>query len=242
MNTKEKPCTGWGPAQGINRESGLMHTTPNTPKNQQQLDRINNNGNYEPGNTRWVTSAENCRNRRPQSEWNTLDNFKGKTKTFGIRIESDLIDRLRLVSEKDQRSISFIARKCIEIGTDLFLKGKLKPNWDYEIEPQQHERTAMKNLTFTLYRELELPAEVELEAVVSITPGSMGYFNPINGDCDPPHGSDVEVQNEDAMIQQLRQWFDLQREEAVKQLRHYLDSEAFAEIAEDEASSYDEAA
>jgi len=35
MNTKEKPCTGWGPAQGKNRESGLMHTTPNTPKNQQ---------------------------------------------------------------------------------------------------------------------------------------------------------------------------------------------------------------
>lgn len=100
----------------------------------------------------------------------------------------------------------------------------------------------MKNLTFTLYRELELPAEVELEAVVSITPGSMGYFNPINGDCDPPHGPEIDVVNEDAMIQQLRQWFDHQKEEAVKQFRHYLESEAFAEIVEDEAASYDEAA
>lgn len=34
MNTKEKPCTGWGPAQGANRESGLIDPTPNAPKNQ----------------------------------------------------------------------------------------------------------------------------------------------------------------------------------------------------------------
>ena len=28
-----------------------------------QIDRINNDGNYEPGNCRWVTRAENMRNR-----------------------------------------------------------------------------------------------------------------------------------------------------------------------------------
>lgn len=44
-----------------------------------QLDRLNNNGNYEPGNCAWRTSKENSRNRR-----NTRHaEFCGVTKTLG---------------------------------------------------------------------------------------------------------------------------------------------------------------
>ena len=43
-----------------------------------QLDRINNDGHYEPGNVRWVTAKRNARNKRN----NTRITFNGETKTL----------------------------------------------------------------------------------------------------------------------------------------------------------------
>jgi len=45
------------------------------PSDQHSLDRINNDGNYEPGNVRWATSAEQSRNQR----CTRMITFKGKT-------------------------------------------------------------------------------------------------------------------------------------------------------------------
>jgi len=61
-----------------------------------QLNRINNNGNYEPGNCHWVTPQENNRNKRN----NHMITFAGKTQCLaawvdetGIKYQT-LLDRV----------------------------------------------------------------------------------------------------------------------------------------------------
>lgn len=91
----------------------------------------------------------------------------------------------------------------------------------------------MKNITVNVYHEVIIPAEIELEVEATVKAGSYGYFDHVTGDCDPPRGPEVSVQNRDLLIAQIEQWFDHQKREAVQQFDRYLASGEFKEKAEE---------
>ena len=70
-----KVCDRW-----LDKEKGFINFLEDMgvkPKGY-QIDRIDNNGNYEPSNCRWVSRKENCRNKST----NAVYSHQGKTQTM----------------------------------------------------------------------------------------------------------------------------------------------------------------
>lgn len=70
LNQKDISYKSYG-GRGISVCDRWLHSFSNfiadmgeRPFPKAQIDRVNNNGNYEPGNCRWVSPAKNCQNRR----------------------------------------------------------------------------------------------------------------------------------------------------------------------------------
>ena len=66
-----KVCPEWSSFEKFLLDMGL-------PENDNQIERINNNGNYEPGNCKWATRKEQCRNRSTSH----FIEFNGSKKTL----------------------------------------------------------------------------------------------------------------------------------------------------------------
>ena len=59
-----KVCDEW--LNSFDAFYSYVSKLPNSDDPKRSLDRINNNGNYEPGNVRWATRAEQNANKRPR--------------------------------------------------------------------------------------------------------------------------------------------------------------------------------
>ena len=70
-----KVCERW---QGEDGFINFLADMGPRPSPQHTIDRINNDGNYEPGNCRWATKKEQARNRRD----NLILEYRGKRKTM----------------------------------------------------------------------------------------------------------------------------------------------------------------
>lgn len=67
-----KVCEQWHDFVQFDKDTGPM------PEGDYSIDRINNDGNYEPGNVRWATPRQQQNNQRR----NRLLTFDGKTQTW----------------------------------------------------------------------------------------------------------------------------------------------------------------
>ncbi len=67
-----KVCKRWEKFENFYKDMGPR------PKNKQSLDRINSDGNYEPGNCRWANWREQQNNRKN----NRMLSYNGKTQTM----------------------------------------------------------------------------------------------------------------------------------------------------------------
>lgn len=78
------------------------------------LDRIDNNGDYEPGNVRWASQKEQCRNRRD----NSFYTYRGETKCL-----SEWSEELGMTSSV----ISYRLKTRGDVRGDWSLRGERHP-------------------------------------------------------------------------------------------------------------------
>ena len=73
-------CDRWRGANGLKH---FIEDMGRRPSSAHSVDRVDNDGNYEPSNCRWATAKEQCRNRRN----NNLFTYNGRTECIAVWAE-----------------------------------------------------------------------------------------------------------------------------------------------------------
>lgn len=105
-------CTKWN-----NDFSAFFADMGGKPSDQHSIDRINNDGHYEPSNCRWATVKQQANNRRLPSVYhgnrNSLANLRGKTS-----------EEMKAIWNTKRAHERVIPKTCETCGTKFYRRGK----------------------------------------------------------------------------------------------------------------------
>lgn len=136
FNTNEESYKNYG-GRGItvcdrwkNSFENFLNDMGERPTNQHQIDRIDNDGNYEPKNCKWVTVSENSVNRRNKGNKLGIKNITKDGNKYVVNIKRDKVNRNSgYTSLEDAIKLKHMYLKEYEENKEKWIEDTLNGNY-----------------------------------------------------------------------------------------------------------------